>query len=370
MIAVTRIGTDVVVVGAGAAGCTAALQLRSGGRDVVIVDRANGPVTRFCGEFLSGEALEPLQRLGVRVDRLGANPVRTSALYGARGSSVQIDLPAAGCGLARRTLDGELLRLAVERGCRSIGGVSVDGIERRPTGFVVAADQLRIEAAAVVGAWGRRSSLDRVLERDFLRRDSDWVGVKAHFRGPAPSTEVGLYLFPGGHCGFVNIDGALGTLGILARRSALQSAGRPTDLIARARSCNAALDQRLRSGDLDLDSILTVGQVPFVRKQAVLDGILLVGDAGCVTAPFLGLGVTNAIRSGAAAARALLTSSSPTQSYAAWRRRTVDRRRRLGYAASAGLSSPWIGETAVGGMAFAPGLMRAIYSLSRTPEPA
>lgn len=370
MSAMTRIRTRVAVVGAGAAGCAAALALRRAGCEVALIDRVAGPVTRFCGEFLSGEALAPLERLGVDVDRLGACVVRHSALYGCGGSQVRIDLPIPGRGVARRTLDGELLRLAGQRGAQVIEGVSVNRIERRPAGFFVAADNLEIEAQAVIGAWGRRSPLDRVLDREFLRRDSDWVGVKAHFQGPAPSSEVGLYLFPGGHCGFVNVDGGRGTLGVLARRSTLQAAGRPLDLIASARRSNTALDQRLAAAHLDIHSLLTIGQIPLTPKHSVRDGILLVGDAGGTTAPFLGLGVTNAIRSGEAAAGCLASSSDPAGAYALWRREAVDRGRRLGYAASAGLSSGWIGEAAVRCMSLAPGLMRGFYALSRTPEPA
>lgn len=367
---VARVEAEFAVIGAGAAGCAAALELLAAGREVVLIDRAQGPVTRFCGEFLSGEATAPLEWLGISPDRLGAQPIVENALYGSRGTEVRTRLPIAARGLSRRTLDGELLRQAIARGAQAFTGVAVEGLTRGDSGFEVSAGDVRVLSRHVIGAWGRRSPIDRLLGRRFLERDSDWIGVKAHFRSPSPSEEVGLYLFPGGHGGVVNVDGDRATLGILARRSALQRAGKPTDLISAAREANSSLDRRLGSAELDAGSILTIGQVALVRKKPVESGVLLVGDAAGVTAPFLGLGVTNAIRSGSAAARALLSARDPAGAYLAWRRRTIDRRQRLGYAASAGLSSPWVGEAAVAALAAAPRLMRGIYSFSRTPEPA
>ena len=48
--------TDVLVVGAGAAGCATALTLRKRGVECAVIEKMPGSPHRFCGEFLSGEA--------------------------------------------------------------------------------------------------------------------------------------------------------------------------------------------------------------------------------------------------------------------------------------------------------------------------
>ena len=55
---------DVLVVGAGPAGVAAAVELRRAGREVVLVDKAEFPRDKCCGDGLTTLALRELERLG------------------------------------------------------------------------------------------------------------------------------------------------------------------------------------------------------------------------------------------------------------------------------------------------------------------
>ncbi|HEU5249438.1 MAG TPA: FAD-dependent oxidoreductase, partial [Thermoanaerobaculia bacterium] len=57
---------DAVVVGAGPAGCAAAVTLATRGRSVLLLEKDLFPRHKVCGEFLSADALPALERLGVR----------------------------------------------------------------------------------------------------------------------------------------------------------------------------------------------------------------------------------------------------------------------------------------------------------------
>ena len=78
---------DAIVVGAGPAGSTAAASLARRGRDVVLVDRAEFPRDKPCGDGIPPGTVGILHDLGLR-DGLGAAGfarVRVIRLVSARG---------------------------------------------------------------------------------------------------------------------------------------------------------------------------------------------------------------------------------------------------------------------------------------------
>src|SRR4029078_12993245 len=56
---------DGVVVGAGPAGCAAAITLAHSGSSVIVIDKAVFPRDKFCGDGLTGGALSHLEALGL-----------------------------------------------------------------------------------------------------------------------------------------------------------------------------------------------------------------------------------------------------------------------------------------------------------------
>ena len=61
-------------------------------------------------------------------------------------------------------------------------------------------------ARIVVGAYGKRSSLDKLLKRPFFLANSPWIGVKAHYRADFPDNLVALHNFDGGYCGLSQVE--------------------------------------------------------------------------------------------------------------------------------------------------------------------
>ncbi|MSY34397.1 MAG: FAD-dependent oxidoreductase, partial [Actinobacteria bacterium] len=56
---------DVLVVGAGPAGCAAAITLQRSGKSVVVIDKAAFPRDKICGDGLTTSALRELDALGL-----------------------------------------------------------------------------------------------------------------------------------------------------------------------------------------------------------------------------------------------------------------------------------------------------------------
>ncbi len=152
---------DVVVVGAGPAGSVAALTLASGGARVAVVDKANFPRDKACGDLLGPRAVALLDELGVRVP--GALPVGDMLVVGPTRRSVRLrctgGLSYPGYALAskRVELDAEIRAAALDAGAVPLDGqvVSVQS-DGGPT-TVEMADGATIDCDAVIGADGATS---------------------------------------------------------------------------------------------------------------------------------------------------------------------------------------------------------------------
>ena len=63
MAVVSAVSRRVVVIGAGPAGCAAAIAAREAGAEVLVLDRATFPRPKTCGDALSNEAVRLLREL-------------------------------------------------------------------------------------------------------------------------------------------------------------------------------------------------------------------------------------------------------------------------------------------------------------------
>jgi flavin-dependent dehydrogenase len=375
------IKTDVVIVGAGVAGCAAAIALRRHGLAVTLIEKTIGPSNRFCGEFVSGEALRFVAELGAleAVEQLGANHISRLGLYPMRGAPYALPLANEGFGLSRRSLDRALLSQARSLGAQVIEGVQAEAVEGGPElGFRVltkandgAAGPV-FEARAVVGAQGKRSPLDRVLGRKFVGRPSKFVGVKCHYRGVDRGRAVELYLFPGGYCGVAGVEGGLTNLCMLATHQALAAAGgRPEALIEGVRRANPHFAAWFGEAEPVPGSLLCISQIPFVAKEQVVRGIFMAGDSAGLPAPFLGLGVAAGICSAMACADHVAgwlgggDFASARRGYEAWWRGHFRQTQRLGYLVSRLLCRPTLGELSLRLLNRFPQIGEAFYRRSR-----
>jgi geranylgeranyl reductase family protein len=118
--------TDVLVIGAGPAGASAAHACATAGLDVTVVDRSPFPRDKVCGDALIPDALRALRVMGLGEAVAGqAYPVRELRLFPPEGPAVRL----AGefqC-VPRVTLDQLLIDAAVDAGATFLPGVQAHG---------------------------------------------------------------------------------------------------------------------------------------------------------------------------------------------------------------------------------------------------
>ena len=179
--------------------------------------------------------------------------------------------------------------------------VAIDGNEESGyrTRVTRESQETVIHSKAVIGAYGKRSVMDRILGREFVTRSNPYVGVKCHFRGADRADRVELYLFRGGYCGVVGVEGGETNVCLLATQKALEeSAGSPAQLLEAVGRDNAGFGRWMSGAEAVEGTLMVISQIPFRPKRQVVKGVFMAGDSAGVMPPFLGIGVAAALRSG------------------------------------------------------------------------
>jgi geranylgeranyl reductase family protein len=174
---------DVIVVGAGPAGSTAAYRLAKAGADVLLVDRARFPRDKPCGGGVTGRAARLLAFSIEPVVEHVVTAVDLRLRYGktlARGDGQPLVYMTQ-----RRRLDHFLAQKAVEAGAELREGVKVSDVKVRVDGVSVEGN----EADALIGADGVNGVTARALDLGGNRV----VGVALEGNMPHSKMDPGLY---------------------------------------------------------------------------------------------------------------------------------------------------------------------------------
>ncbi len=143
---------DVIVVGGGPAGSTAAYRLAAGGASVVVLDRARFPRDKPCG---GGVTVRGARILPFSIESVVESVVDTVDVRMSWDRKFDITAPGPAVLMTqRRRLDHFLLQKAAEVGAVVREGVRVREIDSRPTGVTVRTDAGTISGSVLVGADG------------------------------------------------------------------------------------------------------------------------------------------------------------------------------------------------------------------------
>ena len=320
---------DVVVVGAGPAGSTAAYHLAQAGLDVLVVEKSSFPRDKVCGDGLTPRAVRSLVRMGVDTsERNGWARNRGLRILGG-GARLELPWPELAAfpsyGLIRPRVDFDevLVRQAQKAGARLHEQTTVtepvyDERTGRVAGVVARAGRgtatTTLRAPVVLAADGVSARLALALG---IRRREDrpmGVAVRRYYTSPRTNDDfmeshLELWdgprgksrLLPGYGWIFGVGDGTVNVgLGILNTSTAFQNTDY-RELLVRwlaAQPAEWGLTEEAATGPVR-GGALPMG---FNRKPHHARGLLLLGDAGGMVNPFNGEGIAYAMESAEIAA--------------------------------------------------------------------
>ena len=278
---------DIAIIGGGPAGTAAAITASRFGLKTIIFERGRYPRHKVCGEFVSPESHQILvDLLGSKNEILRGASAITHARMFADGRSIQFELPQPAWSIPRHDLDAELWKAAEAAGAVCMQSTAVDGVSA--TGLCTNGTQ--IHAKTLVNASGRWSNLRQVAPPGGPR----WIGLKAHFSGEhaPPSTDV--YFFAGGYCGIQPIGPNLLNASAMVRADVATS-------LEEVLAAYPDLWLRSRAWEQTTEPI-TTSPLIHATPEPVTNNILNVGDAAGFVDPFIGDGISLALRTGVLAA--------------------------------------------------------------------
>lgn len=159
---------DVLVVGAGPAGVSAAIHLTRAGKSVIVIDKATFPRDKCCGDGLTTAALRRLEALGFDPRTLPSwKTVDATIWRSPSGHTIHLDVPHDGgirVGVAKRVdLDAALVTHARAAGIDIREATALKAAQVDESRISVDAGDETFDASYVVGADGMYSPLRRAL---------------------------------------------------------------------------------------------------------------------------------------------------------------------------------------------------------------
>jgi len=288
---------DLTIIGGGPAGTSAAISAARAGARVLLLERGRFPRHKVCGEFVSAESLSLLNELldheHTVLLRHAVRIPRARLFLDGRTLDANVDPPAAS--IARFDLDAALWHSAQSAGVDARQQVTAQSVGGSGP-FRISTTDGKFESRSLINASGRWSNLNLAPTENGIRHQK-WLGVKAHFAEPPSQPSVDLYFFEGGYCGVQPVGDGRVNASAMVRANVASS-------LPEVFAQHPALRDRSRNWSLVSDPVSTSPLI-FRSPRAERDGVLLAGDAAGFVDPFVGDGISLALRSGSLAARCL-----------------------------------------------------------------
>lgn len=287
---------DVLIIGGGLAGLTCALHLGKARVSVLLIEKYKYPHHKVCGEYVSNEVLSYLQELDVDPFEVGATAISKFQISDQKGRLIETKLPLGGFGISRYAFD-KLLYEQVKENATIVFNTITEINFSEELFSVKTSTNDSYEAKFVVGAFGKRSNLDKSLNRKFAEQKSPWLAVKAHYEYDMPNNLVALHNFEGGYCGLSKTESGAVNACYLTTYSSFKKIGDIVKFEKEVLSKNPYLNSFFNEATPLFKNPLTISQISFDKKSPIENHIFMIGDSAGLIHPLCGNGMAMAIHS-------------------------------------------------------------------------
>ena len=316
---------DIAIVGGGPAGAAALLGLQHFAGTVALIEKAQFPKEKACGDAIPGQAFRLLQTLLPSFEAecaalASAAPSGGGMVYGAFGAQARVQFARPSWVIKRAEFDNLLLQKAktacpcshLQEELRTI--VRAEGSAGQPGFLLTFRSGAQLWACIVLAADGAHSVVRKSLHHDGkAAQEAESIAIRAYAKagktGTQPERTLHLWfaknvqpgyiwLFPVGSDGYNIGIGIVGKVppGQSLRRMLKEALADPNNPIG----TNWELDESTWLGH----------PVPLGKARSPVSGsgYMLLGDAAHLVAPATGEGIGHAILSGLIAADAAIAS--------------------------------------------------------------
>lgn len=312
---------EVIVVGAGPGGSTAAMALAQKGYDVLLLDRQAFPRDKICGDAVPASALDLLYALGMEERIRAANfyYIDKMRLVSPKGYSMDADFPedrhiTQSAIVPREEFDVLLQQHAIDSGANFVQAQVKEPIveDGRVTGVTarVNGSVKTFHSKIVIGADGVTSSIARQIRTDEHDDHHRAVALRAYIEDiDELPHQVEFYLYNEilpGYAWIFPLGEGKANIGLGMRLDTFREKSYNLKKMLADFMEMPDIKKRLRNGGR-LRSIAT-WQLNFGSQkdiQRVYDGALLIGDAAGFINPLTGGGISNAVISARLAAETI-----------------------------------------------------------------
>ena len=288
---------DILIIGGGLAGLTAAIHLAIEGKNVCVFEINSFPNHKVCGEFVSKEIVPYFNRLGLFPYSVGAVDINQFQISTHKGYLIDTKLPLGGLGISRYALDDLLYKRAKELGVIFYFEKVTEVIFKNDC-FIITTGLHTYTSKIVLGAYGKRSILDKKMERKFSKSKNSWLAVKAHYKfNGFPKELVGLHNFEGGYGGLSTTESGAINFCYLVHYNVFKKYKDITAFNKQVVAKNPLLNSFLTNAIPLFSQPMTIAQICFDKKDTVVNHMLMCGDTAGLIHPLCGNGMAMAVHS-------------------------------------------------------------------------
>lgn len=289
---------DILIIGGGLSGLINARLLALNGLSVAVIEKNTYPFHRVCGEYISNEVKPFLESIDCFPAALYPTSIDKLTITAPSGFSLHTKLAMGAFGISRFAFDEFLKNRAEEAGAKVIQGEQIYEVQNIGDKFVCKSLSQQIyKSRLVIGSQGKRSMIDKQLNRSFIHKRSPYIGVKYHIRIDRPDDLIALHNFQDGYCGISKVENNTYCLCYLTTRENLRQHGSIAKMEEAILYKNPFLKEIFTTSVFLYDAPEVINEISFDAKSLSDQQVIFCGDAAGMIAPLCGNGMAMAIHS-------------------------------------------------------------------------